>query len=538
MSKITQYLNEHILGEVTSNKSVLERFSRDGSILNIKPELVVSPRTTNDIRKVARFSWQLAEKGHIMPITVRGSGSDRTGGAIGKGIIINTLAHLNNIIFVSLKNKNQFIHVQPGINLGLLNEVLKSHAMSIPAIALNDNYNTLGGVVANNSGSIGNYVTRMEIVLANGDLIETSRISRHELNKKKGLQTFEGEIYRKIDGIIEDGEKIITDESNKNILNNTGYFGITRVKEKDGSFDLTPLIIGSQGTLGIISEIVIKTDFYNADESIIVIPFENSRAARDIANVLLTLKPNCLDLIDGKLFDRAQAIGKHYPFTDDMSNIGCVIYASFNDFSEGARKHKVKQAIKKISKLDATAKLFTNDEYSIEELTAIREVTSVILQPESDENSLPPLIDGAFIPAERREEFLAALDELAVKHHTELPAQINWLTGIINTRDTLKLHVISDKQKVFKLINDYAELVARFGGSLTGNASEGRTKATAIYAQMDDELLNIYKQIRETFDPFGTINPGVKQIADLKTLVSQMNPDYSLADFAKYSPKI
>ncbi|NCQ54040.1 FAD-binding oxidoreductase, partial [Candidatus Saccharibacteria bacterium] len=99
MSKITQYLNEHILGEVTSAESVRQRFSRDGSVLSVTPELIVSPRVTNDIRKVARFSWQLAEKGHVLPLTARGGGSDKTGASIGKGIILNTIAHLNNIIY-------------------------------------------------------------------------------------------------------------------------------------------------------------------------------------------------------------------------------------------------------------------------------------------------------------------------------------------------------------------------------------------------------------------------------------------------------
>ena len=103
MNNIALYLNEHLLGEVTSAESVRKQFSRDGSILSVTPELVAHPRVTNDIRKVARFSWQLAEKGHVLPNTARGGGSDKTGAAIGKGIIVNTLAHLNGIIFISLK---------------------------------------------------------------------------------------------------------------------------------------------------------------------------------------------------------------------------------------------------------------------------------------------------------------------------------------------------------------------------------------------------------------------------------------------------
>jgi FAD/FMN-containing dehydrogenase len=281
MSKITQYLNEHILGEVTSNESVRTRFSRDGSILTIKPELIVSPRITNDIRKVARFSWQLAEKGHVMPITVRGCGSDKTGAAIGRGVIINTLAHLNNILYINLKGKDQFVHVQPGVRFSTLNEALKSHGVFVPAYPVSCDYNTIGGVVANNMGGktsgryglIGDWIKQLEVVLANGDLIETTRISKRELDKKKGLQSFEGELYRKIDGIIEDNQSLIDDYITNDDRNNAGYPGIAKVKQRDGSFDLTPLLIGSQGTLGVISEIVLKTDYYSGDESIIVASF-------------------------------------------------------------------------------------------------------------------------------------------------------------------------------------------------------------------------------------------------------------------------
>ena len=537
MNKIAQYLNEHILGEVTSNKSVLEQFSHDGSVFSIKPELVISPRTTNDIRKIARFTWQLAEKSHVMPVTVRGSGSDKTGAAIGKGIIINTLAHLNNIIFVSLKNKKQFIHVQPGINIRSLNEVLKSHGMIIPGDFSSDSYGTMGGAVANNYSNIGNLISRMEIVLANGDLIEASRIGKHELNKKKGLQTFEGEIYRKIDGIIEDNEKFLASKIN-NLPNNTGYIGITKVKQRDGSFDLTPLIVGSQGTLGIISEIVVDTDFYSADESILVATFENPQAARSAADMLMQLNPNKLDVIDGRIFDKAVEMGKHYAFSDDISDVNSVIYIAFNDFNDGARQHKIKKTIKIINKLNVNAKIFTSNDQPIEELYAIREVSSVVLQPENSEESMPSLIDGIVVPSGRREEFIVAIDELATKHHVELPTQINWLTGVINTRTILQLHNVSDKQKVFKLINDVAELVAKLDGNMAANGGEGRIKAPAIYAQTDTELIEIYKQIREVFDPLGTLNPGVKQTSDLKTLISYLDPDYNLADFAKYSPRI
>ena len=546
MSKIAQYLNEHILGEVTSAEPVIEHFSHDGSIFKIKPELVVHPRVTNDIRKVARFTWQLAEKGHSLPIIARGCGSDQTGAAIGKGIIINTAAHLNNIIYINLKNKDLFVHVQPGVNFGSLNDALKSHGIIIPAFPTSAMYSTIGGAVANNAGGpmsgyyglIGDWVMRLEVVLANGDLIETTRISRRELSKKKGLQTLEGELYRKIDGIIEDNQQLIANKIASDTHDNTGYSGIAKVKERDGSFDLTPLFIGSQGTLGIISEIVLKSDFYNGEESIIVAIFNDSEVARDAADSLATLQPVSLEILDGELFETARIHGKKYLFSNTDSsdkNIGTVLFVSFNDFGERARRNKIKNALKRLSKLETT--IFTSEDHSIDELRAIQEVSSVILQPESKEESMPSLTDGASIPADRREEFIAALVELAKRHHIALPLHIQWLDGVIRTRPKLQLHNVSDKQKAFKLVTDYIDLVVKYGGSVSAQSGEGRLKATAAYDHMDEAVLKVFEQIRLAFDPFGTLNPGVKQKSDLKTLVSNLNPGYNLADFAKYSPR-
>lgn len=545
MSKISQYLNEHILGEVTSAESARKSFSTDGSVLSITPELVIHPKVTNDIRKVARFTWQLAEKGHIMPMTARGGGSDTTGAAIGKGIVINNLAHLNKIIYISTKSKDQFVHVQPGVNFSTLNETLKSHSMIIPTYPSSASYSTIGGAVANNTGGplagrygmIRDWVKRLEIVLSNGDLIETTRISKRELNKKKGLQTFEGEIYRKIDGIIEDNQQLIKDQISTDLLDNIGYPGISQVKQKDGSFDLTPLIIGSQGTLGFISEIVLKTDFYSNEESAIVATFSNAEVARDAADILATLKPATLEFIDGELFEISKTHGKKYLFQNDETDnpVGAVLFASFDDYGDRAQNHKIKLVIKKLSKLETN--IFDSNKHPIDELYAIRDVSSVIIQPDSKEETMPPLIDGASIPADRREEFISSLKEIATKHHIKLPVQIQWLDNVVNTRPIMQLHRVGDKQKVFKLIAEYSELVNRLGGNLMAKSGEGRLKATAAYKLIDDELLNMYAEVRLAFDPFGTMNPGVKQQSDLKTLVSHLNPEYSLANIAKYSPR-
>jgi len=541
MSKIANYLNEHILGEITGAKSVRDKYSRDGSVLSVTPELVMFPRVTNDIRKLARFSWQLAEKGHVLPLTARGGGSDQTGGAIGKGVIINTTAYLNNIIHIGLKDKDRFAHVQPGITFDALNNALNWHGLYVPTAGDASRIETIGGAVASNTGGqlsgryglTGDWVKRLEVVLANGDLIETTRLSKRDFSKKIGLQTFEGEIYRKIDGLIEDNQALITGKPDGAIRDNAGYSGIADVKRKDGSFDLTPLFIGSQGTLGIISEIVLKTDYTGKDQTIFVAEVSGMEVARDAADALKAIEPASIETFDGALFEAAKEYGKTYPFAgpgDSSSTIKAVIYVLINDFSHGVRERKLKKAQKILSKFNAT--VISSHDKSYDELVAIRNVATSLYLSDSGSHSYPPLLDGASIPSNRHEDFAAAVAELAQHNHVELPLHTRVLDGVIYTRPALDLSKLADKQKVFKLINEYSQIVDRFDGTFIADGAEGRLKANAAYALMDEDLRNLYTQIRAVFDPFGTLNPGVKQVNETKDLVAALRPSFDLSDFA------
>src|SRR6476659_9494126 len=103
MSKVAHYLQEHLMGEVITSTDARRYFATDSSILQVAPMMVVYPRNENDVRKTARFTWQLAERGRIIPMTARGSGTNQTGSAIGSGIVIVFPAHMNRILELDSK---------------------------------------------------------------------------------------------------------------------------------------------------------------------------------------------------------------------------------------------------------------------------------------------------------------------------------------------------------------------------------------------------------------------------------------------------
>jgi FAD/FMN-containing dehydrogenase len=530
MNKIAVYLNEHLLGEVTSSKAMRRRYSRDGGILSVTPEIVVFPRITNDIRKVARFSWQLAEKGHPLGLTVRGAGSDPTGAAIGKGMVLSTAIHLNNIL--TLLTKDRLVQVQPGVTFEALNNALKWQGLALANSPKNERYGTIGGAIATNAlgdrGEVSSAIEKLEIVLANGDLIETGRINKHDLNKKLGLQTFEGEIYRKIEGLLEDNDELIKQLAADRTRDNIGYRSLALVKEKDGSFDLTPLFVGSQGTLGIISEIVLKTEFYK-EQTIAVAVVDDAGMARDITDRLVELGPSVLRTFDGGLFRRAAELGAQASLLGSVEAIGTVIYIEFNDASDRAQLGKLKKMRKLLNKLNIG--MVDSSDHQIDEFDAVLEISDSLYRAGADDAIALPIIDGAFVPAGRREAFTEALAELTAKHRIELPLSTNVLTGTIDAYPILKLDVIGDKQKLFRLISDYAELVTKTDGAFVSDGAEGRLKANAAWATITDDEAHLYEQLRAIFDPFGTMNPDVKQKNDVRSLVAALRTSFDASDF-------
>ncbi len=531
MNKIATYLNQHLLGEASSAKAVRKRYSRDGSILTITPEIVVFPRVTNDIRKVARFTWQLAEKGHAMPMTIRGKGSDTTGGAIGKGIAIDVASQLNRIITVA--NKDRLVHVQAGATLESVDQALRWQGMTIANLPDDRRHVTVGGAIASNMfGSKGQFaasVEKLEVILANGDVIETGHVGRHEVNKKLGLQTFEGELYRKLSGLLEDNEAVIEQIAADTTIDSAGYAAIASIKQKDGSFDLTPLFVGSQGTLGFISEAVLKTDFYSSSATAALVIMESPELARDLADRLDELDPSRLVTIDGPLMNRASVHSKSFALIGDQLLEGTAVVIEFADINDRVQQHKLKKLRKLVERMNLPVIDSTDHDY--EEFTQLFDVAGVLARIADDDGVALPILDGAFIPADRREDAAAQIHDLAQKQHVDIAAVTNVLSGIVSYYPLLKLHSVSDKQKLFKLINEFAAIVDRSNGAFTSDGAEGRVKANAAWANLDDAHAKLYEEVRAIFDPFKTLNPGVKQTHDLRTLVSQLRSSFDTTDF-------
>ena len=539
MSKVAQYLQEHIVGEVMTSADARKYFSTDGSVFELVPQIVVYPRTSADVRKVARFTWQLAERGRVLPITARGKGTDQAGGALGDGIILAFPAHMNKL----LKLDKELATVQPGLIYGRLQETLNTHNRYLPPYPSSVDYCTIGGALANNSsgersikyGSIRNFAQSLEVVLANGEIIRTGRLSKRELGKKMGLTSMEGEIYRQLDALIMDNWELIH-STKRDVSKNSAGYDLADVKRKDGSFDLTPLFVGSQGTLGIITEADIKTAEYEPEANLLVGYFDSLEQADQAVVELEALKPCALEFIDINLLNfleqhnpkqLAKLVDKPYP--------QIVLLVEFDDPARVSKK-QAKKAQKILSKYARDVKHET-DMQKREELWKIRHSAAAVIWQTVGTSKALPIVEDGIVPNRKFVEYVHKVYAMFDKYNEKIALWGHAGNANLHMQPFIDLSKVSERQKVFKIIDEYYRMVIDMGGSTSGEHNDGRLRAPYLQLQYGEEMYAVFKKTKQIFDPYGTLNPGVKIDVTIKDIMPLLRHEYSMEHLYDHMPR-
>jgi FAD/FMN-containing dehydrogenase len=534
MSRIAHYLQEHLVGEVTDSIDVRRYFSRDASILQVMPSVVVYPANENDVRKTARFSWQLAEREKILPITARGGGSDTSGAAIGSGVMMVFTAHMNRIL--ALNPGKQYVTVEPGITFGALQQTLYTHGLFLPPYPTSSAYATIGGGLANNSigeksikyGAMSKYVEKLSVVLANGEVIETGPISKRELNKKLGLTTLEGNIYRGVDAILEENQALLKDEKARfRAAHNRSGYNLFDVKNK-GNFDLTPLFLGSQGTLGIITEVTLQLLPHNPIAELAVMSLESLSEFHDILPSVLGLKPSICEMINRAAVAQ---INRNNPnqLKDLLPNPAAEVHLilEFDDEKEGAQKKALKQ-LAKIADRSGSYLMAASGIEDRDKITKLRRAAAALHFDARGGARAVPVAEDVSVPIDRLADFMRRIGEIYSGGGLEGAMWGHAGDGVVRMQPLLDLSQTGDRQKLYKLQDLVYNSALNMGGSISAAAGDGRMRAPYMGHVFGSETRKIMMEVKKIFDPYGILNRGVKT-SSAEEVKSLMRTEYARA---------
>ncbi len=540
MSKLTEHLSKHLRGEVLDKKTALDYFSTDGSIFTVMPRAVVYPQDVTDVRKIAKFSWQLAERGKKLPITARGKGTDQGGGALGSGLMMVLPAHMNRLLDID----RQTVTVEPGMLYGDLQRTLHSHGRFLPPYPSSIEFSTVGGAVANNAcgektlkyGCTADYIQELEVVLANGEVMRTRPLSKRELNKKKGKTDFEGEIYRKVDGLLLDNAETI-EQARPNVSKNAAGYALWDIRQPDGTFDLSRLIAGSQGTLGTVTEITLRTEAYNPYTHLLAVFFDDIEKAGQAASELQKLNPSAMEVVDYHLLDFLQ---RNHPeklqgvIDGELPKL--VFLVEFDNEKKGARKRKAKKAQKIVRDLALDVRT-TTDPDEQDDLWKIRRSAAAVIWQDKGKKKALPIIEDGVVPIEKLPDFLRRAYDLFKKYNLEIAVWGHAGNANFHMQPFLDLGDTQDRQTVYKLMDDFYRMLVEMGGSTCGEHNDGRLRAPYLRELYGDDMYGLFQQVKDIFDPHRILNPEVKVDVTKDTTRKQMRNSYAMEHLYDHMPR-
>ena len=518
VNKIAVYLNRHITGNVFDKDEILEAYSTESSLLKIKPRFVALPESTSDVRKLVRFVDQLATKKYNLPIAVRGSGLSQTGADLSAGLVIST-ERLNHVR--ELDAHDRLVHVQAGISLGKLNAVLAPHGLTLPISA--NPKETIGSLISNcptdpyshKYGGIMNYIDRIEAVLPNGDLIQTTRLTPSRLARKASEKSHEGKIYAGLQKLLAQNSALIENSSKHSSL---GYPALRHLSRNHGrTFDLMPAFFGAEGNLGIITEVILRLDILPPRAHRCFAVFPNFGAAQGFANYCLKLSPLSIDIYDTRLFKALTDLGKKPDLLTKKLVDGYLVLVAYNDKSRKSRK-KIHRTMSFLSKSAYAAEETLGNSADFDDFNT--SLTAFLNSTTKGER--PFLLNDFYVPPESMNSFLADLKGLEKASGRPLELFGSLATNTYSLRPSFNLEELDERRAALTLMRDLNELLIKHSGFLASGMPEGRLKSIIIYPTLDKPQKELISNIKDLFDPEHILAPETKSCYNTRSAVQHL----------------
>ena len=275
MGEIFEDLKGIIKGEVQEDEKTLGKYSTDASLFKIRPRVVVFPKDAEDIKALVRFVAERKKDDPSLSLTVRSGGTDMTGAAIGESIIVDVNRHMTKFKDIG----DDYATAEPGMFYRDFEKETLKHKLFMPSYPASREICTIGGMVSNNAGGektltygkTEDYVREVKMVLRDANEYVFKALNKNELDVKMKLDTVEGEVYRELFKIVDDNYQLLKDARPDVTKNFAGYYLWNVWDREKQLFDIPKVIVGSQGTFGIITEVTFRLITPNEHSTIVII---------------------------------------------------------------------------------------------------------------------------------------------------------------------------------------------------------------------------------------------------------------------------
>ncbi|MEJ0021881.1 MAG: FAD-binding oxidoreductase [Candidatus Doudnabacteria bacterium] len=530
-------IKQLIKGDVAGDEKTRADFSRDASLFIVKPSLVVFPKDSDDIEALVKFVAEENKKGSHLSLTARSAGTDMTGGPLSESIIVSMTRYFNRIIKIG---KDSAI-VEPGVFYRDFEKQTLMHNLLLPSYTASREINTVGGMVANNSGGELNliygkterYVQELKMVLYDGKEYTFKALTMPELEKKKQENGLDAEIYRKLFDLI-DGNFDLLQKAKPDVSKNSAGYYLWNVYDKQkGIFDINKLITGSQGTFGIITEIKFSLVKPKMREHLLVVFLNDLQMLPEITNHLLKFNPVSIESYDDQTFKvamkllpdimarlKGNAVRLFFSFIPELWMVltggvpKLVLLAEFSSDSEKDALLRTQEAQESLKEFPVKTKLVLSEQ-AAEKYWVIRRESFNLLRHHVQGMRTAPFIDDFVVRPELLGEFLPKLYVIMNKYNLLYTIAGHVGDGNFHIIPLMKIGDPNAAETIKNLGQEVYDLVLEYKGSITGEHNDGLVRSPYLPQMYGPKVYELFTETKKIFDPQNIFNPGKKVDASM-----------------------
>lgn len=543
--------NAHFRGDISTDKADLDAFSTDESIFSVRPQVIIAPKDVADVQLAVKTIAVHTETFPSLSLTPRAAGTGLSGGSLTDSIVVDTKKYLNRLEPYNETDKT--ITVEPGIMFPKVEAKLKEYGRYLPAFPASKDICTIGGCVGNNAagpdslrfGHFVNSVASMDVVLSDGNVYTIKPLT---FNGYKALirQNNElGRIAKEVYELIKENEQELQKAKPKTKKNTAGYPlwdvvtpSVKEFEAGEGTFDLMRLIAGSQGTVGIITKLTLKTEPISDSTVLLSVPVYELEKAGELITHVLQYNPTNVELFDGPSLKLA--VENPNFFRDRIKGFAFyqflfALYTTFNftykrkvpEFTllitiDTITTETSAEEIVKATKVATSLPIkIINCRHRKEMLWQVRRASYTLSKLQDTSKRPAAFLEDMTVPPEHLSDFFTDIKKLLKKHKVTAAVHGHGGNGHLHFYPLLDF-TKNQGEKVEAMAEDFFAVALKYRGSICGEHNDGIIRTPHLYKLYSKKVLQLFEATEAIFDPQDIFNPGKK-----------VNPRYDIKQYLR-----